>query len=316
MKKPKKQKTDRIPKTFAALRAGAAAEEQFDLPETGDPEDDAAQRRDAQQKGRPASATAIVVAATFEAAVPKKLRRRLAHGKALAVTVIVPGPDWVAPVHAYAKSALGDQWRFQTRAGSDRKQSASTGNDEVAHDLSRGSCVMGIAADAALLPSALTRTADIAIRIDPPGAAVLRKAIARFARRSPGELAAGIAAGLDLHAVVAAFRPGTGAPAIVRRLEASAAAERGATERVPDLETAVEFGEARTWGLNLARDISDFTNFKKIPWSAVDRACIVLPATASPGTPRSWRRRAAEFRSSPRRWDPGSPSRPDSWIRS
>lgn len=246
MKKPKKQK---IPKTFASLCADAVAESQFDRPETGQPDDDAAQRRNARQRQRPASATAIMVAATFEAAVPKKLRRRLAHGRALAVTVVVPSADWVPPVEAYAKSSFGDQWRFHTRVGSDRRHNASVGNDEVARDLSRGFCVMGIGVDAALLPSALTKAADIAIRIDPPGAAVLRKAIARFASRSPGDLPAGIAAGLDLHAVVAAFRPGTGAPAIVRRLEASSAAGRGATERVPDLETAVEFGEAWTWGL-------------------------------------------------------------------
>lgn len=285
MRKPKTQKTVRpaVPKGFGALRA-EADESRFDLPESEEPEDDAAQRQNVRHRQPHANATAIVVAATFEAAVPKKLRRRLAHGRTLAVTVVVPTADWVAPVAAYAKSAFGDQWCFQTRLGSDRKQNASVGNDEVARDLSRGRCVMGIAADAKLLPSALAAAADIAIRLDPPSPAALRKAIARFTRRSPGELAAGTAAGLDLHAVVAAFRPGTGAPAIVRRLEASAAAGRDAAERLPDLATAIEFGAARIWGLNLARDISDFSK-NLIPWSALDRGiCLHSPA----GYGKSW----------------------------
>jgi cell division protease FtsH len=130
--------------------------------------------------------------------------------------------------------------------------------------------VLGIAADLGLLPAALTATADITIRIAAPTGAVLSSAITRFVRRNPGEVPDGVATGLDLHEIVAAFRPGTGARKIVQRLAAAASAGQARLDRVPALETAVEYGEARIWGLNLAHDIADY-RVGKIAWRDVDR---------------------------------------------
>jgi cell division protease FtsH len=223
------------------------------------------------------NATAVVVAAAFQAALPKGVRRRLRHGQALAVIVVVPTHAWVLPVAAYARSAFGDRWCMQTREGPDRKLNASVGSQDVARNLSRGLCVMGVAADAGLLPAALTSAADVTIRMFAPDRAVLRRAITRFARRSPGELPDGIAAGLDLHEIVAAFRPGSGPRGIVRRLAAAAGAGRVRSDRVPVLETAVEYGPARLWGLDLARDIAAY-RAGRISWRDVDRGiCLHSP---------------------------------------
>ncbi|WP_244978443.1 hypothetical protein [Bradyrhizobium pachyrhizi] len=117
---------------------------------------------------------------------------------------------------------------------------------------------MGIAVDQGLLPAALQSVADIVVRIPAPDGPVLRQAISRFARRSPGELDPGIPAGLELPEIVVAFRPGTGAQAIARRLEAARRSHAGPALRVPALGSAVEDGEARVWGLDLARDLEDF----------------------------------------------------------
>ncbi|MBR0780751.1 AAA family ATPase [Bradyrhizobium iriomotense] len=218
-------------------------------------EDDAPPRR---RQARPAAVSAIVGAA-FDAAVPKEIRRKLEHGQALAAIVLVPSPEWVGPVTHYFTSIFGNRWVVQQRDGSNRRHDASYGSADVSHDLSRGRCVVGIAADEDLLPSSLVGAADIKIRLSAPDAPVMATAIKRFARKAPPILPEDIA-GLDLHQLVAAFRPGTGAAKIVQRLSATSAALRGEVqnERVPDLETAVEYGEARIWALNLARDVADY----------------------------------------------------------
>jgi hypothetical protein len=267
------------PKKLSDLRASAASSSD-EATEGSEPAQQAGMEED--DEGRPAAdrreaAVPAIVGAAVDAAVPKGLRRRLRHDRALAVIVVVPTQAWIVPVAAYARSAFGDRWCMHTREGSDRRRNASVGSEDVARDLSRGMCVMGIAADAGLLPAALTTAADVTIRVDAPDGAVLRRAITRFARRSPGELPDGIAAGLDLHEIVAAFRPATGPRDIVRRLAAAATAGRDASERVPVLQTAVEYGPARLWGLDLARDIAAY-RAGSISWRDVDRGiCLHSP---------------------------------------
>nr|WP_249817506.1 ATP-binding protein [Bradyrhizobium sp. 143] len=143
---------------------------------------------------------------------------------------------------------------------------------------------MGVAADERLLPASLQSAADIVVRIPPPDGAVLRRAITRFARRSPGELDAGIAAGLDLSEIVAAFRPGTGAQAVARRLEAARRSHAGPTVRVPELATAIEYGVARTFGLNLAKDLENFRR-NLVGWRDIDRGICLY---SIPGCGKSW----------------------------
>ncbi|MCA1551079.1 AAA family ATPase [Bradyrhizobium sp. BRP19] len=291
-KKPKKQKAgNRIVTRWGFKRlsdqkvdpALGPQDAESEGPETAGPETEAAPARPERARKSRGTATAVVVGAAFEAATTGAVRRRLAHVQALAAIVIVPGPAWVAPVAAYLSSELGSRWGFHSRDGTERKRD-DAGTVEVARDLSRGLCVMGVSHDEKLLPASLRSAADIVIRIAPPDGAVLRKAIARFARRSPGELEPGIAAGLDLPEIVAAFRPGKGAKNIVRRLEAARNSHVGTTQRVPALATAVEYGEAQRWGLDLARDIADFRD-GRIAWRDLDRGiCLHSP----PGFGKSW----------------------------
>ncbi|MGT2502698.1 hypothetical protein ACVOMS_21380 [Bradyrhizobium guangxiense] len=154
--------------------------------ETAGPETEAAPARPERRRKRHGTATATIVGAAFEAATTGAVRRRLAHVQALAAIVIVPGPAWVAPMAAYVASEFGPRWCFHTRDGTDRRRD-DTGSVEAARDLSRGLCVMGVSHDEKLLPASLRSAADIVVIISPPDGAVLRSAIARFARRSPGE---------------------------------------------------------------------------------------------------------------------------------
>jgi cell division protease FtsH len=265
-------------RAVAARASDESAAQAKDSQEPGVDTDD--EEKPIRKVARRESAISAVVGAAVDAAVSKDLRRRLKHNQALAVVVVVPTLAWVVPAAAYAKSVFGTRWCMHTREGADLKRNASVGSDDVARDLSKGLCVMGIAADARLLPSALTAAADVTIRIAAPDGEVVRRAITRFARRSPGELPKGIAAGLDLHEIVAAFRPGTGPRAIARRLEAATGAGRKNAGRVPELERAVEYGEARLWGLDLVRDIAVYRE-GRISWKEVDRGICLH---SGPGT--------------------------------
>ncbi|MCA1542013.1 AAA family ATPase [Bradyrhizobium sp. NBAIM32] len=256
----------------------ALGPEDAELEEQQDEAEPAPPKRARKPRG---TATAIVVGAAFEAATTGAVRRRLAHIQALAAIVIVPGPRWVAPVAAYLASEFGSRWCFHTRDGTERKRD-DAGTVEAARDLSRGLCVMGVSHDEKLLPASLRSTADVVVRIAPPDGAVLCKAIARFAGRSPGELDRGIAVGLDLPEIVAAFRPGKGATNVVRRLESARRPDARADEPVPDLDGAVEYGEARIFGLNLARDIADFKD-SKLEFRHLDRGVCLHSKTPGLG---------------------------------
>ncbi|HVV41974.1 MAG TPA: AAA family ATPase [Nitrobacter sp.] len=272
----------RLKKGLAELRAVADAQAADEAAGASTASGDGASDSDTVDapppaKRRPEAAEAVLGAA-FEAATTREVRRRLRHTQAMAAVVVVPNANWVAPAKSHVGSAFGERWIVHARDGSDRRQDSSTGSLDVARELSRGRCVMGVAADERLLPAALTAAADVVVRIAPPDGRVLRAAIARFAGRSPGKVPDAVAAGLDLHEILAAFRPGTGARTIVARLAAAGAARRETVgARVPDLATAVEYGEARTWGLALARDIADY-RAGRIAWRDVDRGIVLHSA--------------------------------------
>ncbi|MBR1178069.1 hypothetical protein JQ617_29200 [Bradyrhizobium sp. KB893862 SZCCT0404] len=175
---------------------------------------------------RPEAVTAVVGAA-FDAATTADQRRRLRHNQALCAIVYVPTPVWVMPVSLYFRCAFGERWLQQTRHGPTAgERGFATSSASVSLALSAGQSVVGIAADLSLLPRSLIGAADMTIQIPPPTGAVLKAAITRFARRTPGEFDDSIAADLDLDDVVAAFRPGAGPQRIVQRLAAAAAALR------------------------------------------------------------------------------------------
>jgi cell division protease FtsH len=223
---------------------------------------------------RAPDAIEVVVGSAFEAAMGRADRRRLAHKQALAVVVIVPTAAWVFPVKNFMELMYGSRFRMHARDGVDRRYDKTKGSDGVAADLTAGRCVMGIAASIDLIPLALATAADVTIRISAPDGEVLRRAIARFTKRSPGDLPAGLAAGLDLPQIVAAFRPGTGPKDIVSRLQNGKGNAVVVGDRVPDLATAIEYGDARSFGLELARDIADL-RAGRVGWESLNRGICV-----------------------------------------
>ena len=192
--------------------------------------------------------------------------------------IIVPTASWVAPVEGYF-SALKGNWLTFARSGTTRSRDKSdVGNDEVSNALANWRHVVGISNDIHMLPASLISAADMIVRITPPDGSVLRAAMKRCLRgRTPAKVDDAIVAGLDLDDLVSAFRPGSSSVQVIERLRVAASSRRGfsTSEDIPDLETAIEYGEAREWGLSLARDIAEY-RLQKLTWAEIDKGAILF----------------------------------------
>ena len=251
-----------------------------------DPSDGAsASRAPAVKKDRP-SADHVIVAAAFDAATSGAARRQFKNNTALAVVVLVPGPSWIQPVRNLFVSRFGERWLAISTDDLKTPQQRSNRNAEVAADLARGRPVIGFAIERDALPAALTTAADLTIRINAPTGAIIGRAIRMFTgRRIQSGIEEGVAAGLEFHDLVAAFRAKSSPAQIIERLRKAAVAigGGGTTERLPNLEDAVEYGAARTWGLTLARDIADY-RAGRLNWESVDRGAVLY---SEPGLGKS-----------------------------
>jgi cell division protease FtsH len=237
---------------------------------------------DPVKKATPSAECSIVAAAFREA----RRRRHLKGKTAPALIVLVPGPSWIVPVRALFLTRFGESWQaVATDAPKTPLQKAERNNDVATH-LAHGRPVIGVAVDRDALLSVLTTAADLTIRIDTPRVVTIRRAIRMFTRQPvPIDIDEKIAFGLEFHDLVAAFRTNSSPAEILSRLRNAAAIVGGAgtRERLPQLEQAVEYGAARTWGLALARDIADY-RVGRLDWQDVDRGAVLF---SEPGLGKS-----------------------------
>jgi cell division protease FtsH len=237
-------------------------------------------KKDAEKPTRSLwSARTAIVSASIEAATTSKQRRAWSNPRRPhAVVVIVPTTSWVAPVQKFFDGLPRADWMTFARTGSMKsRDKADVGNDEVSAALMKNRSVVGIAADIGMLPASLVAAADATVNVGFPDGAVLREAMRRSLRgRVPAAIDGAITAGLDLDDLVAAFRAGSTPAQAIAHLRAAAATRQGSSAKadLPDLETAVEYGDARVWGLGLARDIADY-RARKISWEEIDRGAVL-----------------------------------------
>jgi SpoVK/Ycf46/Vps4 family AAA+-type ATPase len=131
------------------------------------------------------------------------------------------------------------------------------GASELVEDLSRGETVVAICGDLDDIPASFKALADHTVQLLPHDARVLRKTMAatlvgpipRFGKRfavhpDPELLCRCIAPGLPPQKV---------ADALAKLGEM---ARPAAVDRLPDLDHALEFGDARSWGLQLRSDLA------------------------------------------------------------
>jgi cell division protease FtsH len=232
------------------------------------------------------SARCAIVAVAFREATSGAVRRQLKKKAALALVVLVPGPSWIEPVKTRFVARFGEHWHaLETDIPKTPQQKAGR-NKDVANYLTRGYPVVGFAVERDALPTALTTAADLTIRINTPRSSTIRRAIRMFTGEpAPAEIDENVSFGLEFHDFVAAFRANSSPAEIVKRLRKATAAIKGAstTERLPKLEEAIEYGAARTWGMALARDISDY-RAGRLDWQDVDRGAVLF---SEPGLGKS-----------------------------
>lgn len=209
-----------------------------------------------------------VVDAVLEAALTDDMRARLSGPEALAVIIRVPAAAWVAAVET-AIERLNPRARVYARDGSNRAgHKAEVGNGEVAANLAKGRTVVGIAPSVATLPRVLAAGADITIDLRIDGE-ILDRAIARFVGNTVDPQRIEGLGALDLHDIVCGFRAGSSAAEIVERIRRSASRlSSPRTDRLPRLEDAVEYGEAREWALALGREFADY-QAGKLQWNEI-----------------------------------------------
>ena len=274
---------------FRIVTQGQTRQKQLELftdarlgPEPEMADDNHADDEDEQIKKkavRDHDARRAIVLSALKAATTPAIRRRLHGGEALTVVVEVPSSDWVKPVEDYFDAIRSEAWVTFARDGSNKsRDKAGVGNSEAATKISAGRRVIGIAANPkVILPSVLQAAADVTIRIVPPTGAMVRDALKRcLSGRVLSHIDDKVVAGLGFDDLVAAMRSGSTPSQAIERMRA-VSERRGGAERLdtfPALETAVEYGAAREWGLALARDLEDY-RAGKLPWSAIDRGAIV-----------------------------------------
>lgn len=232
------------------------------------------------------SALCCLLSMAFTRASSGTVRAQLRCPGQMAVVLLVPSADWIEPVRSLFLARY-DGWEsciaYESKVSATMKATRAA---EVAEQLACGTPVVGIAAHGGGLPTVLVNAADRTIRMAMPDAATIGRAIRMFTgEKSSIDIDDAMARRLELNDLVAAFRRGSSSFEIADRLRKAATAQRGtgSGERLPLLEDAVEYGEARTWGLALARDIADF-KAGVITWDALDRGAVLF---SEPGLGKS-----------------------------
>jgi hypothetical protein len=249
------------------------------------PRAEAAGSSDQPENAKPQLSVAeIILDASLQAAGLSAIRQHLAEDAAVAVVLLAPSAAWVGPLESYFTQHFEAPWYVITRDGTSRHgHKSSSGNSDVAHALTGGRPVLGIAPSVEYLPSALVAAADFTLTVSTPNADTLRNVLgAYFEKPAAVEVPLRLGAGLDFADFVAAFRPQSSPQQIVDRLARATSRQIGSDDQqsLPLLDTAVEYGEARTWALDLARDISDLRN-GLIEWCDISRGVVLHGETGT-----------------------------------
>ena len=216
-----------------------------------------------------------ILEVAFEKALTPALERSLSGKAALAVIVVVPTAAWVAHCKTFWERRFGTHWHILGRDGANRSEHKSTvGNSTVSKVLAAGQSIVGITTSINILPSTLTASADHTMRLATPTGGVMRLVMEKHLGRTVvNEVPALVGTGLDFDDVAAAFRPRSTTRQIVARLDRATKRRIGSEgdDRLPALETAIEYGAARQWALDLAQDLED-----RIPFSQVSRSVVLF----------------------------------------
>jgi cell division protease FtsH len=215
-------------------------------------------------------------------ALTAEQEQKLRRDKTTCMVVLAPNAEWVGPLLRAGK-ALGE-WRFNHSA-SEPPRKVNRGDvaaEQAIFAMSGGGRILGVTQDLEYLPKAMIASADILLKIEPPGVEILREAIKLATGRMPRSLPAELAQGLDYGDVCGAIRIGSTAKACVDRLVAAGKAKTMVTSSsggpdVPPLEALHGYGEAMTWAQSLLTDL-DAWRAGKLDFSSIERTAVLASA--------------------------------------
>ena len=177
-------------------------------------------------------------------------------GPPLAVIIHVPSDAWIDPVHDVVHQNAAPTMIIDGKTG---KKSWASQEALIVDALDRGRSVVGIAADPdSQLPPLLRSAADLVLTVPAPTPDLVREAIrahtgqVRVPALSPMDIA-----GLDLHDLAAALRPGSTPKDCIMRLKAASATRSvsTSTDTTPLLHDLSGYGASRDWCLATLADI-------------------------------------------------------------
>jgi len=203
---------------------------------------------------------------------------RLRRDRTTSMVIQAPSAEWVDPLMRAAKR-LGE-WKFAHSVSEPPRKSmhGMTTSDQAVYAMANGGRIIGVTQNLDYLPKAMTASADIRIKIDPPDDELLRQAIKMATGRYPRSMPAGVSHGLDYSDICGAIRTGSTAKACVERLVAASKAKSEAApglEDVPPVEELFGYGEElEGWAKALITDL-DAWRADKLDFSAIQRTAVL-----------------------------------------
>lgn len=198
-----------------------------------------------------------------------RVAKRLRGDEALCVVVVPPQADWCSPVgRAIAEIVAGSQVTpFDRMSGilarhepAARASAREEERRQVIERLSKGRFFIGVShLPETCLPDTLVRAADHVVRLAPLSGRKLRRIVREVTGEDPGRVSDDLAGAITVDDIGACVRPGGGAKAAVARLEAARSARSRTREAgAPPLEDLAGYGEAKSWGLMLVREVARY----------------------------------------------------------
>ena len=177
---------------------------------------------------------------------------------------------------------------FKRKDEGKAKKSASD-NAEFAAAVQGRSAIIGIATDPdRLLPPNLVRLANCRIVVPPFDGSAVAAVIEAMTGRRPGPVDDEFARRATLENLMIAVRADFGAERSLARLTHLLDHKAANAEPAPRLSELHGLGEAKDWGLALARDLKDYAA-GRLPWASVDKGALL---TSAPGRGKTFFARA------------------------
>lgn len=204
--------------------------------------------------------------------------RVLERNKSFAAVITVPSAQWTDTIQSCVRQLGHRSVTFVT--GSDKPKSRDAEGNEVSMALARGGSVVGIShSPSTLLPQVLLTAATHNFVVPPVDINILAEAMKRcMVGRAPASLTDLTLAGMDFDTICACLPRGATKAEGVSRLRRARESKLTPASSIglvlPPLEDAIEYGQAREWGLNLKQDIADL-RAGRISLRDVDRGAIL-----------------------------------------